>query len=194
MPIPSAKPPAAHIAWAKFLRENIPGNSIKVSRHYDEGERNAIAIFTSESAEGIAAATVGLMDYDQGGGAGPPLATEILLDARGRPCDVANVVGTIAFCIMKDGWKVAPGVTFPDVVAMYAPELQVKHILFLPPYQWGSGMSRVTLGDRTILPLLAVPITESELRLIEQQGADELTDRWARLSTDVLDWAREGVA
>lgn len=194
MPPPAAKPPAAHVAWAKHLREKIPGDSIKVFRHYDEGERNAITIFTSENAEGIVAATVGVMEYDQARPGKPPLATEILLDARGRPCDVANVAGTIAFCIMKDGWKVAPDVTFPDVVAMYAPELRVKHVLFVPPFQWESGMSRVTLGDRTIFPLLAVPITEGELRLVEQQGADELTERWERLSTDVLDWSREGVA
>jgi hypothetical protein len=55
-------------------------------------------------------------------------------------------------------------------------------------------MSRVTLSDRTIFPLLAVPITEGEIRLVEQRGADELTNRWEGLSTDVIDWSREGVA
>ena len=194
MPPPSTKPPAAHIEWAKYLRLKVPGDPVKVFSHYDEGEKNVIHIFTSENAEGIVAATVGVMDYDQARPGKPPLATEILLDARGRPCEVANVVATIAFCIMKDGWKVAPGITFPDVVAMYAPDLQVKHILFVPPFQWEDGMTRVTLSDRTIFPLLAVPITDGELRLVERQGEDELTERWERLSTDVLDWSREGVA
>ena len=188
------KPPAAHVDWVNHLRAKVPGDSIRVHRHYDEGERNAIAIFTSENAEGVVAATVGVMDYDQRRREGPPLATEILVDARGRPCDVALVAGTIALYIMKDGWKVAPGVTFADIVTMYAPNLRVKHILFIPPFQWEEGMSRVALTDRTIYPLLAVPITDGELRIVEALGEDELQGRWERSSTDILDWSREGVA
>src|SRR5688500_10749780 len=56
MPPPGAKPPAAHIAWAKYLREKVPGDTVHVTRHYDDGERNAIAIFTSENADGVVAA------------------------------------------------------------------------------------------------------------------------------------------
>jgi hypothetical protein len=191
---PAAKPPPAHIAWSKYLREKVPGDAIHVARHYDEGERNAIAIFTSENSEGIVAATVGVMDYDQARPGKPPLATEILLDARGSSKTIANIIATIGFYIMKDGWRVAPGVTFADVVSMYEPSLRVKHVIFVPPVQWEEGMTRVALEDRTIYPLLAVPITDGELRLVQEQGADELQKRWERASTDVLDWSREGVA
>lgn len=55
-------------------------------------------------------------------------------------------------------------------------------------------MTHVTLADRTIYLLLAVPITDGELQLVQKQGVDELQDRWEQLSTDVLDWSREGVA
>jgi antitoxin YqcF len=101
MPAP-AKPPAAHVQWVKHLRGKVPGD-VRVFRHYDEGERNAIHIFTSENDEGVVAATVGLMDFDQSRGGGPPLATEILLDGRGRPPHIANIAATIAFFVMKDG-------------------------------------------------------------------------------------------
>ena len=80
------------------------------------------------------------------------------------------------------------------MVSMYAPDLDVKHVLFVPPFQWGEGMSRVTLGDRTIYPLLAVPITDGELQFVKDCGADALTSLWERRHTDVLDWSREGVA
>jgi len=86
------------------------------------------------------------MEYDQGRQPGPPLRTEILLDARKRACDVANVAATIAFFIMKDGWEVAPGVTFARIVEMYAPDLRVKHILFVAPFQWDRGMTRWNSG------------------------------------------------
>ena len=79
------------------------------------------------------------------------------------------------------------------MVSMYAPELEAKHILFVPPFQWAEGMSRVTLGDHTIYPLLAVPITEGELQFVKDCGVDALTSLWERRHTDVLDWSREGV-
>jgi hypothetical protein len=193
MPAPT-KPPAAHVQWVKHLRDKVPGDPVRVFRHYDEGERNAIHIFTSENEEGVVAATVGLMDFDQQRGSGPPIGTEILLNGRGRPPCIANIAATIAFFIMKDGWKVAPNVTFADLVSMYAPDLKVKHVLFVPPFQWDEGMSRVALGDRTIYPLLAVPITDGELEFVKNCGADALTGLWERRHTDVLDWYRDGVA
>ena len=193
MPSPKEKPPGAHIEWVKYLREKIPGDTVRVHRHYDEGEQNAVAIFTSENEEGIVAATVGLMDYDQSHREGVTIPTEILVDARGRRDYVANVAATIAFFVMKDKWKVAPDVTFAEIIGMYAPDLAVRHVLFVPPFQWPDGMTRVVLRDRTIYPLLAVPITDGELELVRREGADALTDRWVRESTDVLDWSRAGV-
>jgi hypothetical protein len=194
MPPPAAKAPAAHIEWANYLRAKVPGDTVRVCRHYDADEKNAIDIFTSENADGVVAATIGVMDQNQARPGKPPLATEILLDGRGRPQRIANIAATIGFYIVKDGWRVAPGVTFADMVSMYEPGLRVKHVLFVPPFQWDDGMTRVGLGDRTLCPLLAVPITDGELRLVEERGADELTERWEQLSTDVLDWSREGVA
>ena len=95
---------------------------------------------------------------------------------------------------MKDGWEVAPGVTFARIVEMYAPDLRVKHILFVAPFQWDRGLTRAELGDRTIYPLLAVPITEGELGLVKAHGSLELERGWERSSTDVLDWSRNGLA
>jgi hypothetical protein len=194
MPPPATKPPAAHIEWAKYLRAKVPGDAVHVDRRFDADEKNAIAVFTSANADGTVAATFGVMDQNQARPGKTPLATEILLDRRGVAGKVANIAATIGFYIIKDGWRVAPGVTFADMVSMYEPELRVKHVVFVPPFQWDEGMSQVVLADRTIYPLLAVPITDDELRMVENRGADELQERWERFSTDVLDWSREGVA
>lgn len=194
MPRLPGKPSAAHIAWVKHLSGKIPGDSTSVFRHYDETEKHCIDIFTSENAQGIVAATVGLMDCDQALPGRPPLATEILLDSRGRVGAISNIAATIAFYVIKNGWRVAPGVTFADMVSMYEPQLRVKHVIFLPTFQWDEGMTRVDVGVRIVYPLLAIPITDAELELVDEQGQQSLTDRWTCLSTDVLDWTREGVA
>ena len=193
MPHAASKPPAAHVEWAKYLRDNVPGDVVRVHRYLDDGEQNSIAIFTSVNDEGIVAATVGVMDYSQSRPGLPPLYTEILVDGRTDVNCLPSVVSTIGFYIIKDGWKVAPGVTFADMVSMYAPELNVKHVLFVPPYQWEDRMTEVKLSDRTIYPLLAVPITDGELELVQSSGADELQELWERSLIDVLDWTREGV-
>jgi hypothetical protein len=51
-------------------------------------------------------------------------------------------------------------------------------------------LSRVTLSDRTIFPLVAVPISEAESELARANAGRDLEDLWQRKSTDVLDWAR----
>jgi hypothetical protein len=194
MPSPAAKPPAAHIEWAKYLRAKVPGDAVHVERRYDADETNAIAVFTSANAHGTVAATIGVMDENQASAGQPPIATEILLDRRGAAGKIANIAATIGFYILKNGWRVAPGVTFAGMFSMYEPDLRVQHVVFVPPFQWEEGMTRVALGDRTIHPLLAVPITDGELRLVEAHGVDELQERWEHALTDVLDWSREGVA
>jgi hypothetical protein len=171
----------------------LPGNAIDVHEHLDDAEEHSIAVFTSRIGGGVVAATVGVMDVDQRrGGSGPPVATEIIVDSRTDRPYVAGLAATLGFFIIKNGWKAAPGVTFARMLPMYAPELRVKHVLFVPPFQWEQGMTRVTLSDRTLLPLLAVPISDDELTLVESQGAKELETRWSRERTDVFDWDREG--
>lgn len=182
-------PPTTHVAWVKHLRARVPGDRLRVHAHHDEDERTSIDVFTSENADGVVAATVGLMDHTR------PIATEVLVDARGPRCDAANLAATIAFFVMKDGWRVAPGVTFADLVGWYAPDLRVKHVLFVTPFQLPDGsLTRVDLaGGTTVHPLLAVPITEEERAFVILRGADALEDRWEQSSTDVLDWTRAGV-
>ena len=46
------------------------------------------------------------------------------------------------------------------MVAMYIPTLIVKHVVFVPPFQWDEGMTKVRLSGKTIylsLPKARVP-------------------------------------
>jgi hypothetical protein len=43
-------------------------------------------------------------------------------------------------------------------------------------------------------PLLGVPITDGERRLVQDRGAPALEARWARAGTDVLDGSRTDIA
>jgi len=171
----------------------VPGQAA-VNRYYDEDESHHLDIFTSANEEGIVAATIGLMDYDRSRRPGVPVYIEILLDKRGHAGPLANIASTMGFFIMKDGWKPAPGVVFETMVEMYLPQSALKHVVFVPPFQWREGMSRVTLGEKVIHPLLAVPISEAESALIADKGMEALEAKWLRQKCDVLDWGRSGAA
>jgi len=182
-----------HRQWAQHMRDSTPEGQVALTLHTDEAEEQTIAIFSSRNVDGVVAATVGLMDHDVGDDPDEPVFVEILVDARGDAAWVAEIVATIAFHVMKDGWKPAPGVIFERAIEMYSPELQVKHVMFVPPIQWEDDMSEVELDEKVVRPLLAVPITESEAAFVRSHGGEALEDLWARLEVDVFDWSREGV-
>jgi len=186
------KPPQNWKAWACHLRDKIPGDA-RVTRYADEREEFHLDIFTSRDGEGTVAATIGLMEYDQSRNPAVQVYTEILMDVRGQNEFIGNILSTIGFYIMKDGWKVAPGVVFEKMVEMFIPECKARHVIFLPPFQWQDGMTKVPLPSKTVYPLLAIPITEAEMGLVLRDGSEALTHLWETSNCDVLEWNREGV-
>lgn len=177
--------------WAMHLKNMVPGD-LKVTSFSDDAEENTLDIFESKNSEGILASTIGVMEVGQGEGS--KLFTEIIMDARGENENISNVLSTIGFYIVKDRWDVMPGVVFESMVEMYSPELEVKHVMFVAPFQWEEGMSNVALSTKTIYPLLAVPITQGEYEFMISNSAEALESLWASKSTDVLNWGRASAA
>jgi len=119
-----------HKSCATHLRRAIPGAT--VHRYLDQREENAIDVFIRRDEGGMVVATIGLMAVDQSRDPARPILSELLLDVRRIDERLANVLSTAAFFILKDGWRVAPGVVFEDIVQMYLPEVFMKHLLFVP--------------------------------------------------------------
>jgi hypothetical protein len=163
---------------------------LRVESYYDEGNLHSIDIFTSRNDTGVVAATIGLMDINQSRRPGVDLCAELLVDVRGGNQYLCNILSSIGFFIIKDGWKVAPGVVFEKMISMYMSNSLMKHVMFMPAYQWDEGMIRVYVGSKMIYPLLCVPITEEERKYVVERGADALKERWVDAGTDVLDWKR----
>lgn len=169
---------------------SLLGGNCAVTAYLDAAEQNKVHIFTSANAEGVVAATVGLMEVDQSRNPAVRIPTEIIMDQRGHDPRIANILSSIAFQVMKDGWKVAPGVVFERMVEMYIPDTGLPHVMFTAPFQW-EGMSKVRLADRAIYPLVAVPVSEAESRVAASNAGRDLESLWTRQSVDVLDWGRQ---
>lgn len=180
------KPSQAQKEWANILRSRV-GGEIAVNMYGDEEHVARIPIFTGKTNGGVIAATVGLMDVNQSRNPAIEVHCEILIDSRRDSPAVPSILSSIAFYILKNEWKVAPGNIFEDIVSMYLPETKLPHLYFTAPFQW-SDLGKVELLDRTIYPLVAIPISAAEATIASVNQGKELESLWERLGTDVLDW------
>lgn len=185
-------PSSAHKAWASILRERIPDGA-RVHNYWDEDESHSIAIFSGHIDEEYFASTIGLMEVEQRSHQGVSVTTEVLIERRGTDQWLGNLASTIAFFVLKDGWRIAPGIIFERMLEIYDPQTALPHLMFVPIFQW-DDMSSISVGERMIFPLLAVPISEGESQLVAKRGSQALEHRWDALKTDVFDWTRESVA
>lgn len=105
----------------------------------------------------------------------------------------ANSLATAAFCVINSGWLVAPGVIFPDVLSMYEVSRTMRHLLFLPPFLWNDQLQTLNLGGKQVAWLLAIPISEDELRLAQTEGVPALEGLFEKQQTDIFDLQRVSV-
>ncbi|NHZ37497.1 suppressor of fused domain protein [Massilia sp. CCM 8692] len=179
----------AHKDWVSFLRNQI-GGEFAVTKYDDDERTTSIPIYSSQTEGGLVGATVGLMDLDQSRNPAVQIRTEILIDTRMDDARGLNLLSTIAFYIIKNQWRVSPGTVFEEIGGMYFPGTALRHIYFTAPYQW-DGMSKVVLSDRTIFPLIAIPISTAEANLASQDAGNALESLWDANRVDVLDWNRK---
>ncbi len=176
--------------WAKLLHERSGGGG--VATFGDPSQGVAMPVFLARNAEGDFAATLGLMELSQTPPAEKPIWTELLMVRRGTDDRVCNLLATAALYVLKDGWRVAPGVVFESLVSMYYPGTRLPHLYFTVPSMF-DGLERVELGERTLHPLIAFPISERESQLARTDRGDALESLWESKATDVMDWNRQSV-
>lgn len=181
-------PSAEHKAWAGILRARA-GESARVHYHHDEAEERSIAIFSGQVRDDWIGATIGLMDINQSRKKGVEINTEVVMERRGSNELVGNILSTIAFFSMKNGWQICPDMVFKSMVSMYMPETRLPHVMFVPIFRW-NDLSTVRVESKTIYPLLGIPISQSELDLHVAQGPEALLSKLEAASADVNDWQR----
>jgi len=139
-------------------------------------------------------ATIGLSDSPIiKGGAPINVRTEFVAACAAQTEDFQRFLATAAFCVINSQWFVAPGTVFPHVFGMYGASPTMKHCLFVPPFLWDGRLQTLTLESKTVAWLLAVPISEQELRLAEVEGVPRLEKVLEGKQIDMFDIKRPSV-
>jgi antitoxin YqcF len=174
------------------------GGTPKVTRYWDEPDQNYIDLLEVRDSpvDGVTSyATLGLSEFPLvQDGEEYPVRVELLGACATEVDYFAKVVTTAAFCVSNDQWFSAPGIVFPDVVAMYAPAGRMRHVIFVPPFLWDEALGTLELPNRTVAWLLVVPISDSELTYADTHGSDALEDLFERKQIDIFDIDRAPVA
>jgi hypothetical protein len=182
---------------AKYTSAAFGAVKPPITRFWDDKKENEIYILEAENCpqHGVMSyATIGLSEHPlifKGKESGTRVE---LVGACGSAFkDFSNVIATLAFCVINSGWFCAPGIIFPDVVAMYERSKTMSDIYFARPFLWDDGFASTLIGDQKIAWLLAVPISKDESMFAQANGAEKLEDLFVEKDIDIYDLNRASV-
>lgn len=140
-------------------------------------------------------ATLGMSRFDNGGlqSEGKPLRVELLGACQSEFIELPRALNSCALNVAKSGYQVRPGVVHPNVLAIHVPEIQLKHLLLVPPFLWGSKPALREFDDIVVDWLLAVPISDSEVEFARRYDSDRLQQVFAERQIDMFDINRPPV-
>lgn len=176
---------------------NAFGGKPTVTKYWDDNKHNSIDILTTieRPYEGVSSfSTIGLLDYSIGYSVDEtPLRLEIVGAIGSEYANFPNILATCAFFVINSKTTCSPGTIFRDVVSMYEPSSEMKHILLVPPFLWEESLKTIDLPDKKVAWLLAVPISENEYIYASEKGTDALEDLFEKEEIDIFDLERKSV-
>lgn len=181
---------------ARFLA-NVFGGKPSVRRFWDENNESFVDILTSSDRpeKGVSSySTIGLSDAPLiRNGSEYPVRVEIVGACGSIFSGFDNALATAAFNIINSKMFCFPGTIFEDVITMYGISSTMQHFLFVPPFLWNNKLKTMSLKSKTVAWLLAIPISEQEMRYAEEKGSDALEQLFEDKQIDIFDLKRKSV-
>jgi hypothetical protein len=182
---------------AKYIT-TIVGINRAIQRYWDDKNENYIDIFSCDDPNDFEvkfSGTIGLSDHPnkvemKNGNKNIPI--ELLITSYKKFDKIPNILSTCAFYLLKDKWTCQPGSVFMRMIDFYYKK-EVQHIMFVPPFLWDDKLEPLTLKSKTVNWLLAVPISESELKYKNANGYANLQNLFEANEVDIFDLNRSAV-
>ena len=118
---------------------------------------------------------------------------EILMASYTKNKHIPNILSSCAFFIIKNKWKVKWGNIFETLVQEYYPKSLMKHLYFTKPYIWEDKLEKFIIKNRIIKFLLAIPISENELKYINEKGYKEFETVLENNNVDIFNINRKSI-
>lgn len=103
-----------------------------------------------------------------------------------------NAIAAAAFSLIRSGWGCAPGIILPGALKIHGCT-GMTDLYFLPPIFWGDSFDAISLEDRLVAWLMAVPITSSEREFAVKNGPLELEKLLEAGKVDIANLERKSV-
>ncbi len=122
------------------------------------------------------------------------LGAEIAAMAGAQFDRFADVLAACVDDLVHNRFRLFPGSVYKDAFKNTCPDASVKHLIFDTPQGWDKDLLTLDLGARQTAWIMAIPVTDAELRLYSESESGELQERFLERNTDLTDLNRPSVA
>jgi antitoxin YqcF len=173
------------------------GGKPSVSKYWDDNNASNIDILSTVNRpfDGVTSfSTIGLSDHsiELTVELMKPLHVEIVGASATEYEPFPNVLATCAFCIINSKLSVSHGKVFRDIIKMYYPNSEMKHVLFVSPFLW-EDLKTLEFPNKKVAWLLALPISENEYLFAQENGTDSLEELFEQREINIFDLERESI-
>ena len=113
-------------------------------------------------------------------------------------CDSRNnwfdrILSTCAFAMIKGKVRAHPYEVYQDIISIYQPNIDMKHILLIPPFSLKSDLGMIETDKRVITWLMLNPISENEYSFMQENGSQKLIEAFVAADIDIYDLYRKSI-
>ncbi|MDM1022143.1 suppressor of fused domain protein [Acinetobacter sp. VNK23] len=168
-----------------------------VVRYWDDNKNNFVDLLTCNDQPQIGVSsysTIGVSDVTNlVGKKAIDIRVELVGACSSSVIEFPNILSTAAFCIINSAWSCYPGAIFPNIISMYKCSKTMQHLLFSSPFLWENKLKTLEFKERKLAWLLAIPISEEELKYAEINGVDQLERLFEVHQIDIFNIERSSV-
>lgn len=176
---------------------DVFGGKPIVSKYWDDKKESSIDIIlcSDRPYKGVTSySTIGLSEYNIGYTSEDiPLRVELVGACASHFQDFPNILASCAFNIINTKFACYPGAIFQNVVGFYNANSEMQHVLFTTPFIWEKTLETISFQHKKVTWLLAVPISNEELKYASENSADALEELFEKYQIDIFDLNRKSV-
>lgn len=181
------------------LKETLGGEQ-KAFFYADESEENRIDILFAKGSPAnkyITASTLGLVNRATGyedKETGKEIRAEIIMSGPMGTDLTGRILATLGKGIIDTNVRYGYGTVFKDIINLYYPESEMKHVfLMLPPPKWQKEFTVTECEGCLITFLYALPVSDEEMNYMDEKGIVALQDLFVEKNINMFDPERKSV-